>query len=93
MVFVNSMSDLFHRDVPDDYIGEVVAVMLQASWHTYQVLTKRSARMRELLADEAPRSRESPADLVGGQRGEPPRRFAARRRPARAPGPNPLPFH
>ena len=49
MVFVNSMSDLFHEDVPDDYIREVVGVMLQANWHTYQVLTKRSGRMRELL--------------------------------------------
>jgi protein gp37 len=49
MVFVNSMSDLFHEDVPDDYIREVVGVMLQANWHTYQVLTKRSERMRELL--------------------------------------------
>src|SRR6202034_1825803 len=47
MVFVNSMSDLFHEEVPDDYIREVVGVMLQANWHTYQVLTKRSGRMRE----------------------------------------------
>ena len=49
MVFVNSMSDLFHRDVPEEYIREVVRVMLRADWHTYQVLTKRSERMRELL--------------------------------------------
>jgi protein gp37 len=49
MVFVNSMSDLFHRDVPDDYIHRVVRIMLLADWHTYQVLTKRSARMRKLL--------------------------------------------
>ena len=49
MVFVNSMSDLFHDDVPDDYIQEVVRVMLLADWHTYQVLTKRSERMRALL--------------------------------------------
>jgi protein gp37 len=49
MVFVNSMSDLFHEDVPDDYIHEVADVMLQANWHTYQVLTKRSARMRRML--------------------------------------------
>ncbi len=48
-VFVNSMSDLFHADIPDDYIVEVVRVMEQASWHTYQVLTKRSERLRELL--------------------------------------------
>src|SRR5271156_6786722 len=49
MVFVNSMSDLFHQDVPDAYIQDVVEVMLRAGWHTYQVLTKRSERMRELL--------------------------------------------
>jgi protein gp37 len=49
MVFVNSMSDLFHRDVPDDYILAVVRVMRLANWHTYQVLTKRSERMRDLL--------------------------------------------
>ncbi len=49
MVFVNSMSDLFHRDVPDDYILAVVRVMRLANWHTYQVLTKRSERLRDLL--------------------------------------------
>jgi protein gp37 len=50
MVFVNSMSDLFHRDVPNDYVESVVRVMLRANWHTYQVLTKRSERLREMLA-------------------------------------------
>ena len=50
MVFVNSMSDLFHPEIPDDFIVQVVNVMMQADWHTYQVLTKRSARLRELLA-------------------------------------------
>jgi len=49
MVFVNSMSDLFHRDVPDDYIVLVARVMASANWHTYQVLTKRSERLRDLL--------------------------------------------
>ena len=49
MVFVNSMSDLFHEDVPDEYVLEVVGVMQTANWHTYQVLTKRSERMRDLL--------------------------------------------
>src|SRR5438067_896725 len=49
MVFVNSMSDLFHRDVPDDYIQNVVRVMRTANWHTYQLLTKRSERLRDLL--------------------------------------------
>lgn len=49
-IFVNSMSDLFHTDIPDDYIVSVARVMLLAKWHTFQVLTKRSERMRELLA-------------------------------------------
>jgi protein gp37 len=48
-VFVNSMSDLFHKDVPDDYVEVVCRVMDQANWHTYQVLTKRSSRMRDML--------------------------------------------
>ena len=48
-VFVNSMSDLFHKDVPDDYIVLVGNVMAKANWHTYQVLTKRADRMAELL--------------------------------------------
>jgi protein gp37 len=49
MIFVNSMSDLFHVDVPDEYIVRVARVMEVANWHTYQVLTKRSERMRDLL--------------------------------------------
>ena len=49
MVFVNSMSDLFHEDVADDYIEQVCRVMQQANWHTYQVLTKRSERLRAML--------------------------------------------
>jgi protein gp37 len=49
MVFVNSMSDLFHEGVPDEYIEAVSRVMVQANWHTFQVLTKRSIRMRDLL--------------------------------------------
>ncbi len=48
-IFVNSMSDLFQKDVPDDYIESVVRVMTLANWHTYQVLTKRSERMRNML--------------------------------------------
>jgi protein gp37 len=48
-IFVNSMSDLFHEGVPDDYIIEVARVMTAASWHTFQVLTKRSGRMSDLL--------------------------------------------
>ena len=49
LVFVNSMSDLFHDLVPDEYIVRVTEVMQQADWHTFQVLTKRSERMASLL--------------------------------------------
>jgi protein gp37 len=49
MIFVNSMSDLFHSEVPDEYIARVTTIMKVARWHTYQVLTKRSERMRDLL--------------------------------------------
>src|SRR5258707_13728479 len=50
MVFVNSMSDLFHTDVPDDYIESVAKVMTRPNWHPYQVLTKRAERLRQLLS-------------------------------------------
>ena len=47
-IFVNSMSDLFHVDVPLSYIKDVFDVMRRAHWHQYQVLTKRSERLLEL---------------------------------------------
>jgi protein gp37 len=50
LVFVNSMSDLFQPGVPDGYAEMVSRVMTIANWHTYQVLTKRSERLRDLLA-------------------------------------------
>ena len=52
-VFVNSMSDLFHEAVPDDFIMRVFSVMRRADWHIYQVLTKRPERMREIVARAA----------------------------------------
>ena len=52
-VFVNSMSDLFHKDVPDDYIAQVFAIMALAPEITFQILTKRHGRMRSLLNSEA----------------------------------------
>ena len=48
MIFVNSMSDLFHEDVPLDFIQGVFDVMRRASWHTFQVLTKRSKHLFSL---------------------------------------------
>lgn len=49
MIFVNSMSDLFHKEIPDAFIGQVFDTMERAHWHTFQVLTKRSSLMRDFL--------------------------------------------
>lgn len=51
LVFVNSMSDLFHKDVPTEFIQRVFAVMVRASHHVFQVLTKRADRLRQIAAD------------------------------------------
>jgi protein gp37 len=53
LIFVNSMSDLFHEDIPDEFIEQVFDVMVEASRHTFQVLTKRPERLLE-LADRLP---------------------------------------
>jgi protein gp37 len=50
LIFVNSLSDTFHEDVPDDYVLAVFGVMAAADWHTFQVLTKRPERMLALLS-------------------------------------------
>lgn len=50
VIFVNSMSDLFHKDVPEHYIQSVFDVMCRANWHRFQVLTKRSGNLRRLSA-------------------------------------------
>jgi protein gp37 len=52
-VFVNSMSDLFHKDVTDEFLARVFATMAMTPDHTYQILTKRHARMRSLMSSEA----------------------------------------
>ncbi len=49
MIFVNSMSDLFHKEVPREFIGRVCDTMERANWHAFQVLTKRSSLMRDFL--------------------------------------------
>jgi protein gp37 len=49
MIFVNSMSDLFHKLVPFEFVDRVFEVMEATSWHTFQVLTKRSSRMRDYV--------------------------------------------
>ncbi|MGH7842322.1 MAG: DUF5131 family protein [Candidatus Binataceae bacterium] len=51
-IFVNSMSDLFHDEIPIGYIARVGRVMERADWHTYQVLTKRHTRLRGLLSGD-----------------------------------------
>ncbi|MFG6488231.1 DUF5131 family protein [Roseateles sp. BYS78W] len=56
--FVNSMSDLFHEDVPDDFIERVLDVCRRTPQHTYQVLTKRAARLPEFF-----RSRQCPTNV------------------------------
>ena len=58
LIFVNSMSDLFHEAVPWDYVGRVFDTMETADWHIYQVLTKRTSRMRNFVND---RYRAQPA--------------------------------
>jgi protein gp37 len=51
MIFVNSMSDLFHESIPDDFIRQIFDVMGEAHWHTFQILTKRHDRLAELAPD------------------------------------------
>ncbi len=59
-IFVNSMSDLFHEQVSDEYIQKVADVMLAAPWHTYQILTKRADRMASLLTAKLRPAAEAP---------------------------------
>ena len=53
------MSDLFHEDVPDEFIEKIARVMLAANWHTYQVLTKRADRMASLLKTKLRKSADA----------------------------------
>lgn len=52
--FVNSMSDLFHEEIPDEYLLQVFEIMRRASQHTFQVLTKRAERMADFFQSHAP---------------------------------------
>lgn len=52
-VFVNSMSDLFHAEVPQEFVARVFAVMAATPRHTFQILTKRARRMRRMLSAPA----------------------------------------
>lgn len=60
MIFVNSMSDLFHEDVPDEYVKSVADLMRIANWHTYQVLTKRADRLAHMLCTDLMRHAAEP---------------------------------
>ena len=57
MIFVNSMSDLFHKEIPEEFIARVCDTMERAHWHTFQVLTKRSSLMRDFLRRRYVRTR------------------------------------
>ena len=61
MYFVNSMGDLFHENVPDEWIDQVFSIMGQCPQHTFQILTKRSSRMREYVV-----GCQNGADDIGG---------------------------
>ena len=54
LIFVNSMSDLFHKEIPKEYIHRVFDTMERADWHVYQVLTKRSSLMRRFVRERYP---------------------------------------
>ncbi len=58
VIFVNSMSDVFHADIPTDFLRQTFEVMLEANWHTYQVLTKRPSRAARFWRENS--------DLFGG---------------------------
>lgn len=65
MIFVNSMSDLFHKDIPKAHIAAVFDTMEKADWHAYQVLTKRSSLLQKFLNDRY-RMRKAPAHMWFG---------------------------
>jgi protein gp37 len=65
MIFVNSMSDLFHKEIAKSYVGAVFDTMEKANWHTYQVLTKRSSILQKFINDRY-RDRAAPAHMWFG---------------------------
>jgi protein gp37 len=65
MIFVNSMSDLFHKDVPRSFIDKVFDTMECANWHTFQVLTKRSSLLRKFI-DARYRRKPAPPNIWFG---------------------------
>ena len=65
MIFVNSMSDLFHKEIPDAFVSRVFDTMETAHWHVYQILTKRSSLMREFV-NRRYRDRPAPPTHLAG---------------------------
>jgi protein gp37 len=65
MIFVNSMSDLFHKDIPKAHIEAVFDIMERANWHVYQVLTKRSSPMQKFVNGRY-RDRQAPRHIWFG---------------------------
>jgi protein gp37 len=65
MIFVNSMSDLFHKEIPKSHISRVFETMEKADWHIYQVLTKRSSLLRRFLNERYP-ARKAPPHIWFG---------------------------
>lgn len=65
MVFVNSMSDLFHKKIPLEFVSRTFAAMERAHWHTFQVLTKRSSRMRDFVNRRYKKDRAPPHIWLG----------------------------
>lgn len=63
MIFVNSMSDLFHKKIPRDYIDQVFDTMETANWHIFQVLTKRSSLMKSYINNRYGPNEEAPAHI------------------------------
>ena len=49
LIFVNSMSDMFHKDVPFEFIQDIFSVMKEANWHIFQILTKRSDNLKRVM--------------------------------------------
>lgn len=65
MIFVNSMSDLFHKEIPRAHVAAVFDTMEKANWHIYQVLTKRSSLLQKFINDRY-RSRPAPTHIWFG---------------------------
>ena len=86
MIFVNSMSDLFHKDIPRAHIAAVFDTMEKADWHIYQVLTKRSSLLQKFINDRY--STAAPRRICGlafqSNTNKPPRGSCICRRPAPA---------